>query len=122
MTVEVIAEVFPLIATVAILTVVILGVRSLTRRSAGATDAGPIEPEQAPVPGLSATAQDLRSIQHRIDTNPEQIVSSLRELCRSVGIDHSYPQPGAGPAIDVLVRRLEQHLELAPKNFAEPAI
>lgn len=118
MFIEFIAEGFPLAATIAILAVLALMLRAKIRRSAGATDAGPVEPEKALVPGLSATAQDLRSIEHTIQTNPHDVLASLQNMCRDHGIDDSLPHGLSGPSIAPLVDRLEHHLELAPKQPA----
>lgn len=121
MTLEAIAEVFPLVATLATLIVLVLLIRVLTRRSAGATDAGPVEPERAPVPGLSATAWDLRSIEHGITSNPNETIGMLQGLCREQGIDDRVPGPGSHPPIDTLLTRLEQHLELVKPPQANPS-
>lgn len=118
MIVELIAEGFPLAATIAILAVLALMIRAKVRRSAGATDAGPVEPERALVPGLSATAQDLRSIEQAIQTNPNDVLTSLQAMCRDHGIDHKLPHGVSGQSIAPLVDRLEHYLELAPTQPA----
>ena len=113
MFVELVAESFPLVATLAVLLLLGMLFWARTRRSAGATDAGPVEPEKALVPGLSATAQDLRAIEQGITHTPNETIQMLQALCREQGIDDRAHAAHAQP-IDVLVSRLEQHLEISP--------
>ncbi len=115
MLVETIAEGFPLIATLAVLIVLVLLLRAKTQRSAGATDAGPVEPERAKVPGLSATAQDLRSIERDLAERPNETIQMLQAMCRERGIDDT-AHGTATPPIELLVHRLEEHLELTPRS------
>lgn len=116
MNIETLAELFPLLATVAVLGLTVLSIRLGLRLSRGATDAGPVETPEAAVPGLNATAWDLRSIDDGINRQPELALTMVVGLCHQSGVDTATNNPTIPGAIGELVGRLEQQLELAPAS------
>ncbi len=81
------AEAFPWIATLVIISLCIFAIRLATKRSQGASGAGPVIRPEAGVPGLSETAWDLASIEHTLTNAPLETLQSLRQIAKENGID-----------------------------------
>ena len=95
-------------------------VRLARRFSPGSINAGPKKPPDASHLGQSELADDLRRIERRLDTRPESLIRRIEQSCQELGV----PIDGVTPAgqapvapelhIDLLLHRLETHLQLPP--------
>lgn len=122
-----IADVWPLML-VAACGFVAYAILRLTRRfSPGALNAGPKAPPDAVHHGQSDLADDLRRIERRLDTRPDSLIRRIEQSCQQLGVatdDLGSSGGVARPAdqhIDLLLDRLEAHLDLPPIVAAAPS-
>lgn len=109
-----IADLWPLLV-LAGLAFCLYAVIRLTRRfSPGAVSAGPKTPPDSLIKEKVDTAEDLRTIEARLDTRPDAMINRIERSCIELGvpIDGIAPLTPPEQHIDQLLRRLEAHLEL----------
>jgi len=114
------ADLWPLLIVAGLAFGVYAVIRLAGRFSPGAVSAGPKTPPDSLVTGKTDTAENLRTIESRLDTRPESMIERIQTSCTQVGvaiggIPHSTPPE---QHIDELLRRLEAHLGL---DFAQQA-
>lgn len=110
-----IADIWPLLVIAACGILVFAVIRLARRLSPGALNAGPRTPPDARPLGQSDMADDLRTIERRLDTRPDSLIARIERSCRELGVpteDIADTPPEAH--IDLLLQRLEHHLELGP--------
>lgn len=106
------AELWPLLVTAGLGFCLYAVIRLAKRYSPGAVSAGPKTPPDSLIKGQTETAEDLRSIEQRLDTRPGSMIVRIQSSCNELGVSvHDIP-PGLEPErhIDLLLGRLEAHL------------
>ncbi len=109
-----IADLWPLLV-IAGLGFCVYGVIRMARRfSPGSVSAGPKTPPDSLIKGQTEAAEDLRTIEKRLDTRPESMIHRIESSCVELGVPAGGIAPGiaAEQHIDLLLRRLEAHLGL----------
>lgn len=115
MAVTAIADIWPLLVIAASGFLVFAVVRLARRFSPGALSAGPRTPPDARHLGQSELADDLRTIERRLDTRPDSLIARIEQSCRELGVrTDGVADVPPHLHIDVLLQRLEHHLELGP--------
>ncbi len=109
-----VAELFPLVVFLAISVVVVYALVTRNKLALGSQSAGPMVTIVQDVHGLKSQAWDVTSIAANLKGNPEHTLTLVRGYCHSVGLDSSQTLGTSEHAVEVLVARLEQQLELGP--------
>lgn len=112
--VSVVAELFPLIAFLAISVVVVYVLATRNKLALGSQSAGPVLAIVQDVHGLKSQAWDVTSIAANLRGNPEHTLTMVRGYCHTVGLGSSQTLGTSEHAVEILVDRLERQLELGP--------
>lgn len=107
-------DLFPVVAFFIVGALVVVTIRAKGKLAGGSENAGPLLPPTQVVPGLSAESIDARSVSRLLKYDPNQVVGMLRELATNEGLDAGGRSPDPLAEVNVLVARLEQHLDLPP--------
>lgn len=110
----VLADLWPLFVVAGFAFCVYAVIRLAGRFSPGAVSAGPKTPPDSLIKGQTETAEDLRTIEQRLDTRPGSLIQRVEASCRELGVSVDGIPPGGAPEthIDILLRRLEHQLGL----------
>ena len=114
-----VAELFPVVAFLAISVVVVYALVTRNKLALGSQSAGPMVAIVQDVHGLKSQAWDVTSIAANLKGSPEHTLTLVRGYCHSVGLDSSQTLGTSEHEVEVLVARLEQQLELGPLTVAQ---
>ncbi len=124
--VKAIADLWPLLVIAALGFCAYAVIRLAKRFSPGAVSAGPKAPPDSLIKGQTETAEDLRTIERRLDTRPGSMITRIQSSCAELGVATDGIPPGSAPEhhIDVLLGRLEAHLGFAASHLThtDPAV
>lgn len=115
-----VADLWPLLIIAGFAFCVYAVIRLARRFSPGAVSAGPKTPPDSLIKGQTEAAEDLRTIEKRLDTRPGSMIQRIEASCLELGVPVDGITSGTSPErhIDHLLFRLETHLGI---DFAQQA-
>lgn len=115
-----VADLWPLFVTAGFAFCAYAVIRLARRFSPGAVSAGPKTPPASLIKGQTEAAEDLRTIEKRLDTRPGSMIQRIEASCLELGVPVDGITSGTSPEhhIDQLLHRLEAHLGI---DFAQQA-
>lgn len=117
---KIFADLWPLLIVAGFGFLLYAVIRITRRFSPGAVSAGPKVPPDSLIKGQTEAAEDLRTIEKRLDTRPGSMIQRIEASCAEVGVAVDGISAAVTPEehIDILLRRLEAALGL---NFSQQA-